>query len=105
LFKSSNGDIWEPGVFRTDYVYISGRAARLLAARGAKLVGVDYMTVDKWADPEFPSHYALLGSGVVILEGLDLRHIAPGEYELVAFPLKIVGCDGSPVRAALRSVR
>jgi len=102
LFKSSNFELWASSHFREDYVYITGPAAHLLVARGAKLVGVDYLSVDKWDTNEFPSHYTLLGSGVTILEGIDLRSITPGKYELVAFPLKIVGCDGSPVRAALR---
>jgi arylformamidase len=102
LFKSRNGALWACGHFREDYVYVSGAAARLLAERGAKLVGVDYLSVDQWGNKDHPAHYALLGNGVVILEGIDLRHIEPGEYELVAFPLKIDACDGSPVRAALR---
>ena len=102
LFKSRNGELWPAGEFRADYVYVSPAAAKLLAARGAKLVGVDYMSVDPYGNLEFPAHYALLGNGVVILEGIDLRSIESGNYELVALPLKIRGCDGSPVRAALR---
>jgi len=103
LFKTRNGDLWQHRVFREDYVYVSGPAARLLALRKAKLVGVDYLSVDQYGNLEFPAHYAILGAGIPILEGIDLRSIMPGAYELVAFPLKISGCDGSPVRAALRS--
>ncbi len=102
LFKTRNADLWKSNHFRTDYVYISGAAARLLAERKAKLVGVDYMTVDEWGTTEYPAHYALLGAGILILEGIDLSNIESGTYELVAFPLKITDCDGSPVRAALR---
>lgn len=103
LFKTRNGDLWQHPTFLEDYVYISEAAAIALAKRRAKLVGVDYLSVDQWGNPEHPAHYNLLGAGVTILEAIDLRSIAPGNYELVAFPLKIVGCDGSPVRAALRA--
>jgi arylformamidase len=103
LFKTRNGELWESPTFREDFVYVSGEAGRALAARGAKLVGVDYMSVDKYGSTDFAAHYAILGAGITILEAIDLRAVAPGKYELVAFPLKIVGCDGSPVRAALRA--
>jgi len=102
LFKTRNWELWLSQTFQENYVYISEKAAQALVSRGAKLVGVDYLSVDKFGSTDFPSHYALLGNGVTILEGIDLRNIEPGEYELVAFPLKIVDCDGSPVRAALR---
>jgi len=103
LFKTRNFELFQYSSFQENYVYVSGPAARLLAARKAKLVGVDYMSVDRYGDDQVPAHYALLGAGITILENIDLRTIAPGNYELVAFPLKIVDCDGSPVRAALRS--
>jgi len=102
LFKTRNWELWKHSTFQEDYVYISGPAARALAERGAKLVGIDYMSVDQWGSTEFPAHYALLGAGITILENIYLLDVAPGNYELVAFPLKIVDCDGSPVRAALR---
>jgi arylformamidase len=102
LFKTRNGDLWKHPTFQENYVYISGPAAQALARRGTKLVGVDYMSVDQFGTGEFPAHYAILGNGITILEAIDLRNVAPGNYELVAFPLKIVGCDGSPVRAAIR---
>jgi arylformamidase len=103
LFKTRNFELFQFSSFQENYVYVSAQAARLLAARKAKLVGVDYMSVDRYGDNQVPAHYALLGAGITILENIDLRTIAPGNYELVAFPLKIVDCDGSPVRAALRS--
>jgi len=102
LFKTRNWELFQHRTFQENYVCLTGQAAQALADRGAKLVGVDYMSVDPYSKSEFPAHYALLGNGITILESVDLRHIEPGEYELVAFPLKIVGCDGSPVRAALR---
>ena len=104
LFKTRNAELWKSSEFREDYVYVSGPAARLLAARGAKLVGVDYMSIDQYTNKETPAHYSLLGADIVLLEAINLSEIEPGRYELVAFPLKIDDCDGSPVRAALRKL-
>jgi arylformamidase len=66
-----------------------------------RLVGIDYLSIAPKADPG-PTHVALLQAGVVILEGLDLRSVDPGEYELVCLPLLIPGSDGAPARALLR---
>jgi arylformamidase len=76
-------------------------AARRIAEAGANLVGIDTPSVDRHGDGAFPVHRTLLGAGVMILEGLDLAAAAPGRYQLIALPLKIVRGDGSPVRAVL----
>lgn len=102
LFKTHNGRLWEFDSFQENYVYVSPGAAERLVEQGAKLVGVNYMSVDPYPSETYAAHYALLGAGIVILENVNLRAIQPGWYELAAFPLKIIGCDGSPVRAALR---
>jgi arylformamidase len=70
--------------------------AGLLVERGVRLVGVDYLTVGDEA-----VHHTLLDAGVVVLEGLDLSRVEPGEYELVCAPLKLVGADGAPARVFL----
>lgn len=102
LFKTRNWELFTHRDFQENYVCLTPEAAQTLVDRGTKLVGVDYMSVDPYSKEAFPAHYTLLGNGITILESVDLRHVEPGEYELVAFPLKIVDCDGSPVRAALR---
>jgi len=70
-----------------------------------RLVGIDYLSVETAADPTFPVHKTLLGAmpPVFILEGLDLRGVAPGRYELLCLPLRLAGLDGAPARAALRN--
>lgn len=77
-------------------------AAALAAHAGLVLVGIDTFSVDAPDSKDLPAHRALFGGGLVILEGLDLSQAAPGRYELVALPLRLVGADASPVRAALR---
>jgi len=93
----------EPG-FRADHVALSPAAARLLASRspGLRLVGIDYYSVEPFGVERFDVHLALLGAGIVILEGADLLEVEPGDHDLVCLPLRLEGLDGAPARAALR---
>ncbi len=108
LFKTRNSDFWsspENG-FRADYTYIDPTAAKRLVNLGARLVGIDYLSVEAYQSKTFETHHAFLSHGVVVLEGLDLRLITPGSYELICLPLKIAGGsgDGAPARAILRTL-
>ncbi len=101
LFKTRNSAHWDPTAYDANHVYIERTAAEAIAARGANLVGIDYLSVDRFGDETYPAHHALLGSGVLILEGLDLSGVEAGRYTLYALPLRIEDGDGSPVRAIL----
>jgi len=102
LFKTSNSSrCWSTDDFVPDYVYVTEEAARLLAANRVSLVGVDYLSLGGPADGA-RAHRVLLEAGVCILEGLDLRRVAPGRFELVALPILIPGSDGAPARVLLR---
>jgi arylformamidase len=107
LFKTRNSDFWDDprGRFREDFTYIEPAAARALVSRGVRLVGIDYLSVERFGSEDFGTHQTLLSAGVVILEGLDLRAVAPGAYELICLPLRIAAGsgDGAPSRAVLRS--
>lgn len=108
LFKTRNSAFWEnPGnEFREDYTFIDGPAANRLAAAGVKLVGIDYLSVEKFQSETFETHHALLSREIVILEGLDLRQVPAGKYELICLPLKITdgAGDGAPARVVLRTL-
>ena len=67
-----------------------------------KVVGVDYLSVEEFRAPGAPAHHLLLGSGIIVIEGLNLRDVDPGVYEMYCLPLRIVGCDGAPARVVLR---
>lgn len=84
---------------------MSPGAADSLGALGVKLVGVDLPSVDPLDSKTLDVHHALGRHGVAILEGLWLEDVPEGWYGLIALPLRIVGADGSPVRAALRPLR
>ncbi|MDP8257736.1 MAG: cyclase family protein [Candidatus Alcyoniella australis] len=105
LFKTRGGDqLWQRDSFATDYVYISDSAARMLAATEVRLVGIDYLSVEGFDCEDSPTHLALLGAGIWLIEGLDLSRVTQGEYEMICLPLKIVGADGAPARVLLRPV-
>ena len=101
LFKTRNSYHWSQKTFVKDYVYITPGAARVLVNDGIKLVGIDYLSVDKFdAEPE--THMTLLSAGSIIIEGLDLREVEPGDYEMICLPLKVKDGDGAPARVVLR---
>lgn len=102
LFKTSNSDrLWNDDEFHTDYVAVENDAAEFLVERGVLTVGVDYLSVAPWHDL-ISTHVTLLGAGVWVIEGLDLRAVEPGDYDLICLPLKIEGSDGAPCRVVLR---
>jgi arylformamidase len=101
LFRTRNSERWgREGGFWEEYVGVPEAGARWLVARGVRLVGIDYLSISPY-DDLLPPHHTLLGAGVIVVEGLDLRGIAPGAYQLVCLPLKLVGGDGAPARAIL----
>jgi arylformamidase len=108
LFKTRNSAFWSDtaGGFRQDFTYIAPDAARALVRAGVRLVGIDYLSVEKFKSERHETHETLLSKGVVIVEGLDLREVAAGNYELICLPLKIAGGtgDGAPARAILRTL-
>ncbi len=82
----------------------SPELADLLGSLGILLYGTDALSMDDINSESLPGHNGMLRNGIAILEGLDLTHASDGLYELVALPLKIIGGDGSPVRAVLRAL-
>jgi arylformamidase len=107
LFKTRNSQFWsepEKG-FRTDFTYITPETAIKLVENDVKLVGIDYLSIEKSGGKTKPVHTTLLAKEIVILEGLDLREVPPGDYELICMPLKYIGAggDGAPARTFLRT--
>jgi arylformamidase len=98
LLKTPNGRLWERDEFTRDFIRLNGSGARLVVDRGIRLIGLEYLSI---GDEE--AHRVLLDAGVVALEGLDLRDVTPGWYELLCLPLRVPGSDGAPARAVLRT--
>jgi arylformamidase len=89
--------------FNQDFAALSPDLVAFLHQHKVKLVGIDTPSVDLFDSKDLPSHKKFLEFDMAILEGLFLRDVPTGLYELIALPLKLVGFDASPVRAILRT--
>jgi arylformamidase len=103
LFKTQNSHngLLKRRKFSQRFVYLSAEAARMAVQMGAKLVGIDSLSVDRVDDHSFSAHRILLENDVLILEGTDLGGVPPGRYTLICLPLKIKGGEAAPARAVL----
>ena len=101
LLRTRNSDERQEGApFRPDYVALTLEGARWIADRGMRLVGVDYLSVQRFTDdPE--THRVLMRAGVAILEGIDLRGVDAGPYRLSCLPLALDDAEAAPARAIL----
>ena len=102
LNKTVNSRFWGSPDFHTDYVGVTESGARHLVEHGIKVVGVDYLSVEEFKKPGAPAQRLLLGAGTIVIEGLNLRDVDPGIYDMYCLPLRVVGSDGAPARVVLR---
>jgi len=102
LIKTSNSRLWGSPEFHPDYLGVTESGARYLVEHGIKVVGVDYLSVEVFKTPGAPAHHTLLRAGTIVIEGLNLRDVEPGVYEMYCLPLRVVGSDGAPARVVLR---
>ena len=101
LVRTRNSGLLQPDEdFREGFVGLTLEGASWIAGRGLRLVGTDYLSIQRFGDdPE--THRVLMRAGVAILEGLDLSAVEPGEYRLICLPLRIHGSEAAPARAIL----
>ena len=100
----ATGTYPDPNNFNEDFAGLEPSMVDALHARGVRLIGTDCPSVDLFSSKDLPAHNRFLANDMAILEGLVLRGVPEGDYELIALPLKLVGFDGSPVRAILRTL-
>jgi len=105
LFKTDNSKLWSStNQFYKDYVGLSECAAKWVVEKGIELVGIDYLSIQAFKQPD-KVHITLLENEVIILEGLNLENVEEGEYILYAFPINIQNVEGAPVRAVLKKLK
>lgn len=97
LFKTKNSFDEE---FNFDFIFVAKDAAEKLAEIGIAGVGIDALGIER-AQEGHPTHKALMGRDIIIIEGLSLKDVAQGEYFMVAAPLKLQGTDAAPARILL----
>jgi arylformamidase len=105
LFKTDNSHLWDDMThpFYEDFCALTADAAQWVVDHRIHLVGIDYLSIQLYHD-SFETHVILLSNEVAIVEGLDLREVAPGEYRLICLPLKIKGVEGTLARAVLEEI-
>ncbi len=103
LLKTRNSNLWALGVrdFYHDFVALSLEAARWVVERGLRLLGIDYLSVERPGE-HYEIHRLLMEAGVILVETLDLSRVSPGLYEFICLPLRLQGAEASPARAVLR---
>lgn len=104
LLKTRNSNLWisEVQEFEPDFVALTVEAAQWVVNRGIEVIGIDYLSIQRFCDgPE--THQILLGAEVVVIEGLNLSQVLPGQYDLFCLPLKLKGIEGAPARVVLKS--
>jgi arylformamidase len=99
--NSRNGWMSDP-TFHEDFTFVAPDAAQLLADAGVELVGIDYLSIEKFNSPEPRTHLAFLTKGIPVIEGLSLEDVAAGDYDLIVLPIRIVGHEAAPARAILK---
>jgi len=105
IFHTRNSAFWNEG-FRKDFTALTPEGAELLVNLGIKLVGNDYLSIEKFRSGHHRTHLTLLRKGIVIVEGLNLSGVPAGDYEVICLPLKIAAGagDGAPARVVLRTL-
>jgi arylformamidase len=100
LLKTTNSLLWNQSEFTHDFIRLDKSGADWVLERGLRLIGIDYLSIG-----DGDAHLTLLDVPIVALEGLDLREIEPGPYELLCLPMHLAdGSDGAPARVVLRDL-
>jgi arylformamidase len=102
LLRTRNSALLGKPHFDRSFAYLTGSGADYLLRCGVRLVAIDYLSIEGFEAEGAVVHQRLLGAEVIVVEGVDLREVPTGEYELICLPLRLAGLDGSPVRAVLR---
>lgn len=100
LFKTKNSNLPTAGKFDLNFVYLDVGGAEFLAQKNLTAVGIDSLGIER-NQPDHDTHKTLFNSETLIIEGLRLKNVDPGNYNLVCLPLSIIGADGAPARAVL----
>ena len=103
LFKTNSFP--NPNNWNNDFNALSPELVDFLHSEGVFLVGIDTPSVDLAEDKDLLTHTKIAEHDLSILEGIVLKDVKAGLYELIALPLPLKGLDASPVRAILRSAK
>lgn len=98
--NSAISDLYERP-FLEDYAALSPAGAAWVVEQGIDVIGIDYLSIQRFSDPP-DAHTTILGAGLVIIEGLDLRRVAAGWHDMICMPILLAGLEAAPARVALQ---
>ena len=103
LLRTDNSKLWDGKHqnFNKDYIALDPDAAQWVVDKNIKTIGIDYLSIGRYING-VSTHKILLSAGIIVIEGLNLASVKPGDYELICLPLKVEGAEGAPARAILR---
>lgn len=101
LFKTDNSLKLRNGSVVEDFCHLTTDAALLLVQNGIELVGIDYLSIESFDASDAPVHKAILGSGAIIVEALDLLDAPSGPCRIYCLPIRIIDADGAPARVLI----
>lgn len=94
--------MWGTTEFFKNFTALSPDAAQALADDGVQLVDIDYLSIEKFGSAQPEVHRILLSKGIAIVEGLDLREVSEGDFDLICLPMRFTGREAAPARAVVR---
>lgn len=97
FLKTRNSD---HNAFDFNFIYLSKEGAAYLQTIGVSGVGIDALGIER-DQPGHPSHHTLMNHGIWIIEGLRLKNIKEGVYQMTALPLKLDDVDALPLTVIL----
>ncbi len=100
LLKTQNSLLNPTHHATKSFIYLDHSAARYLAEKKIKSVGIDYLGIER-NQPDHETHITLLNNNIPIIEGLRLAHAPAGNYLLCCLPLAVQNLEASPARAIL----
>ena len=100
LLKTKNSFLLDTAPFEKEFIFLKDCGAQYLADKKIKAVGIDYLGLERGQEGH-SSHTDLMKKDIVIIEGLRLGHVVPGDYFFVCLPIRVVGLDAAPARAIL----
>ncbi len=101
FFKTKNSFLSKQDKFTEEYVYIEPDAAKALLEKKVKMIGIDYISVDRLSEESLPVHNILLSNDILIVENLELAQVSPGRAKFFVMPLNISQMDGLPARVIM----
>lgn len=100
LFKTANSFSDD---FLFDFVYLTSEAALYLALKQISGVGIDALGIER-DQSGHPTHKTLIDNNIWIIEGLRLKEVPAGPYNMIALPLKLDDVDALPLSIILKSI-